>query len=331
MLKNFIKIRLVSISVFIFLATFQTVSGQNSPKKYLEDAISLMKLNSVNKAAVDWTKLYDEAMSSIQDKKNNKDVYSIIIKSLDALDDHHSGFYPPEIVSAYMKTYRESGLQFPYPKDSLLNGNIGYITVPAIGNLNQDDWNLYVGDFYNKLKALDSKELRAWVIDVRENDGGMFSPMYKAIQPFLDRKKVIGSKDNGGIISYYKTSKNNILFANTVIAKIDVPMITLSSKKIPIYILVSKKTASSGEFVTAAFVGQKNATIIGVNTQGLTSDNSEFRLSDGAILKLTTGILVDRERKEYSQIGKGITPDIEVISTKLKDYISKIEQIESTK
>lgn len=320
------KLRSVYFTIVCCLLTFQTTWGQTTPKKYLEDAIALMKQNSVNKGTVDWVKLSREAMDDVADKKTIQEVYPVIIKSLDRLNDHHSGFYPPEMVSAYMRTYKESGLEFPYSKDSLINGKLGYISVPAIGNLNQEDWKLYVSDFYKKIKALDAKNPKAWIIDLRENDGGMFSPMYKAIQPFLDREKVIGSKDNSGKTSYYRNSKNDVLFETTVIATIDVPTVSLKNKKIPVYILVSKKTASSGEFVTAAFVGQKNATIIGVNTQGLTSDNSEFRLSDGAILKLTTGTVVDRNGKEYAEIGKGISPDIEVKSGKLNDYILAIKK-----
>lgn len=322
------KLRSVCFTIIFCLLTFQTAWGQNSgPKKYLEDAITLMKQNSVNKGTVDWVKLSEEAFASVPDKKTVQEMYPIIIKSLEELNDHHSGFYPPEMVSAYMRTYQESGLQFPYPKDSVINGNLAYISVPAIGNLNQEDWKLYVSDFYRKIKVLDAKDPKAWIIDLRENDGGMFSPMFKAIQPFLDREKVIGSKDNSGKTSYYRNTNNNVLFETTVIATIDVKAISLKNKKIPIYLLVSKKTASSGEFVTAAFVGQNNATIIGVNTQGLTSDNSEFRLSDGAILKLTTGIVVDRNGKEYKEIGKGIAPDIEIKTGNLNDYISAIKTL----
>ncbi len=320
------KWRSVCFTMIFCLLTSQTTWGQKgSQKKYLEDAIMLMKQNSVNKGTVNWIKLSEEAFASAVDKKTVQEVYPIIIKSLEELNDHHSGFYPPEMVSAYMRTYQESGLEFPYPKDSVINGNLAYISVPAIGNLNQEDWKMYVSDFYKKIKVLDAKNPKAWIIDLRENDGGMFSPMFKSIQPFLDRENVIGSKDSSGKTSYYKNKKNNVLFETTMIATIDVPAISLKNKNIPFYILVSKKTASSGEFVTAAFVGQKDSTIIGVNTQGLTSDNSEFRLSDGAILKLTTGIVVDRNGKEYKEIGKGIAPDILVKTGKLEDYISKIK------
>lgn len=303
---------------------FCMLSAQKNAVDYTKEAITLMKKNSVNKGKANWTKLSEEALSSATVKGTSRDAYPIIIKSLELLEDQHSGFYAPEMVSAYMKRYTESGLQFPYSKDSLINGQLAYLSIPAIGNLNQDDWTLYVSDFYKKVKALDSRNPKAWILDLRDNDGGMFSPMFKAIQPFLDTDKAVGSIDNGGKVSYYANQKNNILFGNTIIATVNVPQISLQHKKIPIYLLVSKKTASSGEFVTASFVGQRNTMIIGENTQGLTSDNSEFKMSDGAILKLTTGILIDRSGHQYKEIGKGITPDRYVKSLNLQEYISSI-------
>ncbi len=140
----------------------------------------------------------------------------------------------------------------------------------------------------------------------------MFAPMYAAIQPFLDQQQVVGSKDNKGQVNYYNYRKGIIGFGTIIIDTINVPLIRLKQNRIPVYILAGKKTGSSGEFVVASFVGQKNAAIIGTSTQGLTSDNSEFRLPDGAFLVLTTGNLVDRDQTEYHEIGKGISPSLEL-------------------
>lgn len=309
----------------IFLLISQTAKAQDNPGKYLEEAIAVMKENSINKGKIDWQKLSKEAMDSLKTKKTIKETYPIILNCLDKLEDNHSKFFKPEVVKFYMKSYKENGVEFPYPKDSLINEQIGYISVPAIGSFNTRDWEMYVSNFYKKIKLLDSKNPKAWMIDLRSNEGGMFSPMFKAIQPFLDRTRVIGSKDNTGQISYYTVKKTNVFFGNSVIATINVPAITLKNKNIPIFILTNKETASSGEFVAASFVGQKNITIIGVNTQGLTSDNSEFKLSDGSFLVLTTGNVVDRNGKEYYEVGKGISPNIRVNTNQLSEYIINVK------
>lgn len=314
--------------IFSFLSLIiicRTGWAQDDPKKYLEEVIGIMKQNAVNKGKIDWEALSKEAGKSLGDKKMVKDVYPIILSCLDKLQDNHSKFFPPDVVSFYLKSYKENGIAFPYPEDSLINKQMGYISVPAIGSFNNGDWEMYVDDFYKKVKSLERKNPKAWIIDLRGNEGGMFSPMFKAIQPFLDNTKAIGSKDNLGKISYYSVRNNDVLFGDRVIATIDVPAFELKNKDLPVFILTDKKTSSSGEFVVASFAGQKNATIVGVNTQGLTSDNSEFKLSDGAFLVLTTGNVVDRKMKEYNEVGKGISPDIKVSSNDLSDYINIVK------
>ncbi|MFN1218155.1 S41 family peptidase [Chryseobacterium kwangjuense] len=317
--------KLIYFTIISFLIISQSAMAQDNPRKYLEDAILVMRQNSVNKGSIDWQKVTKNAIDSLGNKKTIKEVYPVIISCLEQLGDNHSKFFKPEVVNFYMKSYKENGEPFPYPKDSLIDNHIGYISIPSIGSFNDGDWNIYVSDFYKKVKSLDSKKLIAWVIDVRGNEGGMFSPMFKAVQPFLDKVNVIGSKDNKGQISYYTIKKDNILFDNRIIATIKIQNIKLRHKNIPIFILTDKKTASSGEFVVASFVGQENVTIVGTNTQGLTSDNSEFKLSDGSFLVLTTGNIVDRNGKEYIEVGKGILPDIKVVSHHLNEYINVVK------
>ncbi|RZM21565.1 MAG: hypothetical protein EOO88_32625 [Pedobacter sp.] len=48
-------------------------------------------------------------------------------------------------------------------------------------------------------------------------------------------------------------------------------------------------------------------------------------ISDGSIIILTTGNLIDRRGHEYNELGKGITPDIQVSGTTLGDYIRAIK------
>jgi carboxyl-terminal processing protease len=307
-----------------FIVFSISVAAQDKPKDYLLEAINIMKENSVNKAKVDWNFLTRQAMDSLSNKHSIREAHSIVKQIIRKLGDSHSQFVPKEAVRAYMKTYQEQGMSFPYSKDSLIRNKMAYITIPSIGNLNIDDWNRYVNDFYKKVRKLEASHPKAWLIDVRDNDGGMFLPMFKVIQPFLDAKNVIGSEDNGGNITYYNITGNNITFGQRSIGYIAVPEIKLKNKNTPVYILTSKKTASSGEFIAACFVGQRNATIVGTNTQGLTSDNSDFKLSDGSIIILTTGTLIDRSGKAYTEVGKGITPDKKIKGKELNDYIQAL-------
>ncbi len=148
----------------------------------------------------------------------------------------------------------------------------------------------------------------------------MLYPMYAAIAPFLDRANVIGLKDAEGKIEHFNYKKNKFYEGKQVSQYFIIKEKEPKKVKSPIAILVAKKTGSSAEFITAAFVGQKNAAIIGENTQGLTSGNQEYKLADGAFIALTVGNTVNRTGKEYVKVGEGIAPNIMV-----KKYTDKNE------
>lgn len=315
------KLYLFTLSVFIFSLS----QAQQTPEEYVKAALIIMKANAVNRATLNWGEIYKTAIAEAKAVKTIPETYPIIKKTLGELKDAHSKFFTPQVVASYAKRYVETGNIFPEPKDSLINGKFAYISIPAIANTNGEDWKQYIQSFYDKIKHLDRQNPTAWLLDIRDNDGGMFSPMLAAIQPFLDQDKVIGSIDNNRQINFYSYRKGKIFFGKQQIATVKVPLIKLKNRKKPIYILTNKVTSSSGEFVTASFVGQKGAKIVGPFTQGLTSDNSEFILPDGAYLVITTGNLIDRTGKEYNEIGKGIEPHIKVKSNQLSDYIKAIE------
>ena len=318
-------LRRIVLSFFLLLSLSHVSLAQDQPEIYLTQALDIMKRHAVNRASLPWDTIYKKAIDAVQGKKTNKEIYPIILDAIGRLEDNHSKFFAPEVVADYLKRYKEVGLNFPYPADSLIDQAYAYLSLPAIGNMNRLDWELYVAEFYKKAAKLDQNKLKAWIIDLRDNNGGMFAPMFAAIQPFLDQQQVIGSKDANGLITYYSCKGNVVYFGERVIDTINVPQIRLKHKNIPVYILAGKKTSSSGEFVVASFVGQKNAIIAGTATQGLTSDNSEFRLSDGAFLVLTTGNLVDRNQKEYNEIGKGIIPSLELKNDPLPELIRFIK------
>lgn len=303
------------------------IFAQETPASYVEKAIQIMEQNSVNKKGIDWATIKKDALKTAHEKKEIKETYPIIRDILEKLGDHHSKLYEPEVVADYLKRHKDVGLPFPYPKDSLIDKKIAYISVPAIANFNQEDWDEYVKTFYEKVKNLDKSNPTIWIIDLRNNEGGMFSPMLKAIYPFLDTDHVVGSMDNSEGTNFYSKKNSDIFFGKQKIASIPIPDITLKNKNKPIYVLTNKRTASSGEFVVASFVGQKNVKIVGCNTMGLTSDNSEFKLPDNAFLVLTTGTLINRQKQAYKEVEKGISADIEVKSDQLSDYIDRIKKL----
>jgi len=290
----------------------QSFAQADSIKNYLLDALKIMQAKSVNKARINWNSVQLKALNSAVNAKNVRDTYPMIKEALSSLNDMHSNFYPPEAVKAYVLGYRATGQTFPVIKSEMKANRYAYINLPDIGSFNNDDWNEYVNEFYRQVNILRQQKPKGWIIDLRENFGGMLYPMYAAIAPFLDQANVVGIKDAEGKIEHFNYRNGKFYEGKQVSQYFVIKQKQPKRVKSRVAILVAKKTGSSAEFITAAFVGQKNATIIGENTQGLTSGNQEYKLADGAFIALTVGIVVDRMGREYAKVGEGIAPNVKV-------------------
>ena len=74
----------------------------------------------------------------------------------------------------------------------------------------------------------------------------------------------------------------------------------------PVALLMTARTASSGEAVVIAFSGRPNTRRFGTATRGLTTANDAFPMPDGATLMVTIGTFADRFGRVY---GHAIEPD----------------------
>lgn len=292
---------------------FTRVSAQkDSIQQYVSKALDIMKHKSVNKSKVNWEELSRTTLEDASHARTVKETYPVLIKALQSLGDSHSRFYPAEEVRQYTLGYKATGQEFPVIESKLLENKYAYISLPGIGSFNKDDWNLYINNFYAKVNELQKQKPKGWIVDLRDNYGGMLYPMYAAAAPFFDRKNIVGTKDAEGTIEYFNYRDGKFYEGPTATQSFQLKEKQPQQIKTPVAILVNKVTGSSAEFITAAFAGQKNVKLIGVNTQGLTSGNQEYKLSDGSFLVLTIGNIVDRTGKEYRIIGEGIAPDIRI-------------------
>ncbi|UOE38989.1 S41 family peptidase [Chryseobacterium oryzae] len=316
------KISLI-LSLITTLST-NTISAQSdSVKTYVTDALKIMKDKSVNKSKINWDKIYSKTLAEASKVKTIKETFPILKNALVSLEDSHSNFYPAEVVKQYTLGYKATGQEFPVIKSDLLENKYAYISLPDIGSFNNDDWNLYINTFYSKVNELQKQNPKGWIIDLRDNFGGMLYPMYAAVAPFLDHKNVVGTKDSKGEIEYFNYKDGKFYEGSKATQQFKIIQKEPKTINRPIAVLINKVTGSSGEFITASFVDQKNVKLIGVNTQGLTSANQEYKLSDGSFLVLTIGNIVDRNGKEYNKIGEGIAPNISIENSSDKKKIDE--------
>ncbi|MCD6412790.1 MAG: S41 family peptidase [Elusimicrobia bacterium] len=189
------------------------------------------------------------------------------------------------------------------PKDqaTLLDYGIGYIKITEFSITT-------AADFRREYNLLESEGMKALILDLRNNPGGL-------LQSAVDIAKQFLAKDQ--LVVYTKGRRQNSNFK--FYADKDY------HTKIPLVVLVNHGSASGSEIVAGAIKDWKRGILLGEKTFGKGSVQSLINLSDGSELRLTTA-------KYYTPSGvciheKGIKPDIEV-KIPIKDQIKLMQQSE---
>ena len=140
-------------------------------------------------------------------------------------------------------------------------------------------------------KSVRKEKIKALILDLRGNPGGIFDQAIKMADLFLDE----------GIIASYKikteTKSKNFTahYSDTL-------------EKFPIVVLIDEFSASSSEILAGALKDHKRAVLIGRKTFGKGSIQNIFPLKNNYALKLTVGEY--RTPAGHLIHNKGISPDI---------------------
>lgn len=153
----------------------------------------------------------------------------------------------------------------------------------------------------NLTKSLQANpDIRALILDLRGNQGGMLSEAIAITSLFLDDGIIASTRGRApDSTEYYMAEEGDVL----------------NDK--PIVILVDGDTASSAEVMAAAFKEQGRAVLVGTNTFGKGTVQSLMSLSNGSQLALTTAYFFTPSDEKIDK--KGILPDICTAKTDIKN------------
>ena len=191
-------------------------------------------------------------------------------------------------------------------RSKLLNKDIGYIFMRGFSSGDSISIQKYADSLQHEIKLIDNKNIKGWIVDLRENSGGNCWPMLTGLGPILGNGICGYFIYNNGEKSswFYKNGESGV--NSSTITKVSKKPYKLINEQNPIAVLTSPRTGSSGEIVTTAFHNKKNTRSFGKSTAGLTTGNAQFKLRDGSIIFLTTSIYADREGIVF---GGKINPD----------------------
>lgn len=170
---------------------------------------------------------------------------------------------------------------------TIRSDGIGYLQITQFSERTGEE-------FVDALTRLEKQGLRALVIDLRNNPGGLLDAAVDVCNQFFDKGELI----------VYTQGRTLETRENFRAEGGHIP------RRYPIAILVNGGTASAAEIVSGAMKDTRRAVIVGEKTFGKGSVQSVIELDDGEGLRLTTA-------RYYTPSGvtiheRGISPQVEL-------------------
>ncbi len=165
--------------------------------------------------------------------------------------------------------------------------NIGYVRLKSF-NENSDN------QFLKSLKKFEkNQKIKGYVIDLRNNPGGLLTQAINITDFFLDDGEIVSTKGR-------KKNENQKWFAREG----DI----INGKAL--IVLINKGSASASEIVAGALKDHKRAVLVGEKSYGKGSVQSIIPLKNRGAIRLTISKYYLPSGKSISEVG--VTPDITV-------------------
>ena len=178
-------------------------------------------------------------------------------------------------------------IQIQSVKADILEKSIGYLRLTSF-NENSGK------QIEREIKKLEkNKDVKSYILDLRNNPGGLLSQAIKISDFFLDNGEIVSTKSR-------KPSENRKWFAK----KGD-----LTNGKVLI-VLINYGSASASEIVAGALKDHKRAILLGENSYGKGSVQSIIPLKNDGAIRLTVAKYYLPSGKSISEVG--VSPDIEI-------------------
>lgn len=184
-----------------------------------------------------------------------------------------------------------------YPVEGkVLEDNIGYIELATF-----DDG--CAKRFKSAYEELKNKNIKALIIDLRNNGGGIVDEALEIADYLLDKDSTMLITVDKNNTEEIENSKNDPI--------IDVPVI----------LLVNNETASASEILAGALQDYKKAMIVGDKTYGKGVIQELYTLNDGSGLKITIKEYFTPNKNKINKVG--ITPNHDISDDKETEDIDE--------
>jgi carboxyl-terminal processing protease len=183
-------------------------------------------------------------------------------------------------------------------------GDIGYVRITSFqGERTLEQLKTTIADISRELPA---DKLKGYVIDLRNNGGGLLDQAIAVTDAFLNRGEIVSTRGRNPD----DTQRHNARAGDITNGK-------------PLIVLINGGSASASEIVAGALQDHKRATLLGSRTFGKGSVQTVIPISSYGALKLTTARYYTPSGRSIQ--AKGISPDIELIQDLPDELKGKVE------
>ena len=172
-------------------------------------------------------------------------------------------------------------------KFELEGGDVGYIRISSFSEQTQEGLDAALAE----LKAKSGGNLKGYVLDLRNNPGGLLDQAISVSDTFLERGEIVSTRGRNPGESQRRIAESGDIAAG---------------KKV--IVLINGGSASASEIVAGALQDHKRATILGTRTFGKASVQTIIPIGSQGALRLTTARYYTPSGRSIQ--ARGIDPDL---------------------
>jgi carboxyl-terminal processing protease len=170
-------------------------------------------------------------------------------------------------------------------------GDVGYIRLPSFNDQTEHE----LAAAITALRSASGPKLKGYVLDLRNNPGGLFDQSVAVSDDFLDRGRIVALQG--------RTPENQTTY--------DAQPGDLTAG-LPIVVLINHGSAAGSEIVAAALMDNRRATLIGEHSFGQGTIQTIIPVGkSGSYMRLTTATFVRPSGDAID--GRGIEPDTAIV------------------
>lgn len=283
--------KLVAFGALV-LSCCTLVSVNAAPTKHdnIAEILALLQQHVYTSSQLNWDSIEKEAYAVLGNPATDESERAAIKGILAATKTNHTFYRYADTRNVIF--HSDLSCRYQAAETPTKNVELGYLVVDRFSRPSRAEAEHYIAQIAEQLQTHDSRPLKGWIIDLRSNSGGNMWPMLAALSPILGNKRLGYFVQPDGTKIQWGTYNNFSVLDNRYQYRFP-SQYALRNNDVPVAVLVSNKTASSGEAVLIATRALSYVRTFGQNSCGQSTANKAYKLANGDSLLITQSVMAD--------------------------------------